>query len=74
MSELHRITFDADICGGRACLRGMRVRVKDVLELLASGASSDEILVDYPYLERGDIIASLEYAAKQVDYTVMQVA
>ncbi len=53
---------------------GMRVRVKDVLELLASGASSDEILVDYPYLERGDIIASLEYAAKQVDYTVMQVA
>lgn len=74
MSELHRITFDADICGGRACLRGMRVRVKDVLELLASGASTDEILADYPYLERGDIIASLEYAAKQVDYTVLQVA
>jgi uncharacterized protein (DUF433 family) len=74
MSELHRITFDADICGGRACLRGLRVQVKDVLELLASGASPDEILADYPYLERGDITAALEYAAKQVDYAVLQVA
>ncbi len=74
MSELHRITFDADICGGRACLRGLRVRVKDVLELLASGSSPDDILADYPYLERGDITAALEYAAKQVDYAVLQVA
>ena len=74
MSELHRITTNADQCGGRPCLRGLRVRVTDVLELLAAGASHEEILEDYPYLEKGDIVAALEYAAQQLDHTVMRVA
>lgn len=57
MSELHRITVDPAICGGRPCLRGTRVRVKDVLDLLAADVSREEILADYPYLEAGDIVA-----------------
>lgn len=74
MSELHRITVDAKQCGGRPCIRGLRVRVKDVLDLLAAGASQDEILEDYPYLEAGDIAAALEFAAKQSDHPVLRVA
>ena len=74
MSELHRITVDPDQCGGRPCLRGLRIRVKDVLDLLASGASRDEILGDYPLLEDGDITAALEYAARQNDHPVLRVA
>jgi len=62
MSELHRITISPEQCGGRPCIRGMRIRVKDILELLASGASQEEILSDYPYLEPGDITAALQYA------------
>jgi uncharacterized protein (DUF433 family) len=74
MSELHRITVNPELCGGRPCIRGMRVRVKDVLDLLASGASREEILEDYPYLEPGDITAALEYAARQSDHSVLSVA
>lgn len=64
MSELHRITINPAQCGGRPCIRGLRVRVKDILDLLAAGASHEEILEDYPYLEAGDITAALEYAAR----------
>ena len=64
MSELHRITVDPDMCGGRPRLRSLRIRVEDVLALLASGAMREEILEDYPLLEPGDIIAVLEYAAR----------
>lgn len=74
MSELHRITIDPEQCGGRPCLRGVRVRVSDILDLLAAGASHEEILNDYPYLEAGDISAALEYAARQLDHTVLPVA
>jgi uncharacterized protein (DUF433 family) len=74
MSELYRITHNPDQCGGRACIRGLRIRVKDVLELLAAGATREEILQDYPYLEAEGITAALEYAAAQVDYIVLQVA
>ena len=73
MSELHRITIDPEQCGGRPCLRGLRIRVTDVLDLLAAGASRDEILEDYPYLEDGDITAALEYAARQTDHPVLLV-
>ena len=66
-----RITFNPNQCGGRPCIRGMRIRVKDVLEMLAAGAPHDEILADYPYLEREDISACLEYAAAQVDHAVL---
>lgn len=74
MSQLQRITHDPEQCGGRPCIRGMRIRVKDVLELLASGATEAEILDSYPYLERADIQAALEYAARQVDHAVLSLA
>ena len=74
MTELIRITVDPQICGGRPCIRNMRIRVKDILNLLASGASTEEILEDYPYLEAGDIRASLEYAAHQMDHPILSVA
>jgi uncharacterized protein (DUF433 family) len=74
MSETHRITVDPKQCGGRPCLRGLRIRVKDVLDLLAAGASREEILNDFPLLEPEDITAALEYAARQTDHPVLHVA
>jgi uncharacterized protein (DUF433 family) len=74
MSEMHRITVDLNQCGGRPSLRGLRIRVKDVLDLLAAGASREEILQDYPLLEDGDITAALEYAARQNDHPVLRIA
>lgn len=71
MSQLHRITIDPESMGGRPSIRGLRVRVKDVLDLLAAGASRDEILRDYPYLEPEDITAALEYAAVQSDRPIV---
>jgi uncharacterized protein (DUF433 family) len=68
---LSRITIDAEQCGGRPCIRGMRVRVIDVLELLAAGETAEEILAEYPYLERDDITASLLYAARQLDHPIL---
>jgi uncharacterized protein (DUF433 family) len=74
MSELHRVTVDPALSGGRPCLRGLPIRVGDVLELLAAGASREEILSDYPMLETEDITAALEYAARQSDHPVLHVA
>ena len=74
MNHFDRITQDPAVCGGRPCLRGMRIRVKDGLDMLAAGASREEILADYPYLEDGDISAALEYAAQQADHVVLRVA
>lgn len=68
---LDRITFNPQQCGGHPCIRGMRIRVKDVLEMLAAGASEQEILRDYPYLQSADIRACLEYAALQVNHAVV---
>ena len=51
-------------CGGRPCIRGLRVRVKDILDMFAGGSSRDEILRDYPYLEDDDITAALEFAPR----------
>lgn len=68
---LSRITVDPEQCGGRPCIRGMRLRVLDVLELLAAGESREQILEDYPYLEAEDITASLLYAARQLDHPVL---
>jgi uncharacterized protein (DUF433 family) len=61
---LSRITIHPDICGGRPTLRGMRITVAAVLELLAGGMSPQEILDDYPYLEAEDIRACLKYASR----------
>ena len=74
MSELHRINFDPEVCAGRPCVRGLRIRVKDILELLAAGATHDEILNDYANLEAGDITAALEYAARASDHVILHVA
>lgn len=74
MSELHRITVNPNQCGGRPCIRGLRVRVTDILDMLAAGANRQDILKDYPYLEDGDITAALEYAARQTDHVVLHVA
>jgi uncharacterized protein (DUF433 family) len=74
MSELHRITIEPGKCGGRPCIRGLRIRVKDVLDLLAAGATREEILEDFPYLEPGDIDAALEFAARQSDHPILHVA
>jgi uncharacterized protein (DUF433 family) len=71
ISFLNRITFNPRQCGGRPCIRGMRIRVKDVLDMLAGGATEAEILQDFPYLEREDIRACLEYASAQVDHAVI---
>lgn len=74
MSQLHRITVDPEQCGGRPTLRNLRIRVRDVLDLLAAGADRDEILQDYPMLEAEDIAAALEFAARQSDHPVLRVA
>ena len=73
-SHLDRITTDPAVFGGRPCVRGLRVRVKDILDMLASGASRSEILEDFPYLEEEDIAAALEYAAQHVDHPVIRPA
>ena len=72
MSALERMTVDPTVCGGRPCVRGLRVRVKDVLDLLAAGATHEEILADYPYLQPEDITAVLEFAARQNDHPVLR--
>ena len=69
MSE--RITFNPKQCGGRPCIRGMRIRVQDVLSMLASGMSRKEILEDFDYLEAEDINACLEYAAAEASHPVL---
>jgi len=74
MALLDRITIDPGNCGGRPCIRGTRLRVVDVLELLAAGASHEEILADYAFLEVADIQAALLYAARQADHAVLTAA
>jgi len=71
---LSRITIEPGKCGGKPCIRGKRIRVTDVLELLAAGASFEEILRDYAFLEREDILAAITYAAQQTDHVVLKSA
>ena len=74
-STIHpRITIEPGKCGGKPCIRGMRIRVCDILELLANAASIEEILADYPCLERDDILAAIAYAAQQTNHVVVEVA
>jgi uncharacterized protein (DUF433 family) len=68
---LDRITVNPAQCGGRPCIRGMRIRVIDVLDMLASELSVNQILEDYPDLEADDIIAVLQYARRRVDHPVL---
>jgi uncharacterized protein (DUF433 family) len=64
MNLLERITIEPAKCGGRPCIRGFRLRVSDILDLIAAGAGREEILADYPFLENEDVTAALTYAAK----------
>ena len=74
MSYLDRITFNPKQCGGRPCIRGMRIRVVDVLDLLGAGVPEKEILEDYPDLEAEDIRACLQYASAQANHAILQPA
>ena len=75
MSELlKRITIRPEQCHGQPCIRGMRIRVIDVLEMLAGGMTHPEILADYPYLEEDDIRASLAYAAQEMNHPIVTAA
>ena len=71
---MDRITVDPEKCGGRPCIRGLRVRVKDVLDMLAGGATRAEIMRDYPYLEDEDITAALEFASRATDHPILSAA
>ena len=71
---MERITINPEQCGGRPCIRGMRIRVKDVLDMLAGGATAEEILADYPDLEAEDIRACLAYASRYLDHSVLVAA
>ncbi len=71
MNLSDRISVNPRQCGGRPCIRGMRIRVKDVLDMLAGGASEAEILADFPDLEQADIRAAVEYASATVDHPVL---
>jgi uncharacterized protein (DUF433 family) len=68
---LDRITINPEQCGGRPCIRGMRIRVIDVLDLYAAGLSSEEILAEMPDLEVEDLQAALQYAARRLDHPVL---
>jgi len=75
MSDLlNRITINPKQCGGRPCIRGMRIRVIDVLDLFAAGLSADEILEEMPDLEMEDLKAALMYAARKIDHPMLPVA
>jgi uncharacterized protein (DUF433 family) len=71
---LKRITIIPGLMGGRPTIRGMRFKVSDVLGYLSAGMTEAEILEDFPYLEKEDIIACLEYASKKLDHTVILVS
>jgi uncharacterized protein (DUF433 family) len=72
---MERITFNADQCGGKPCIRGMRIRVSDVLELLATGISIEEIISEeLPDLEYEDVVACLNYAVAKLNHPVIKAA
>lgn len=66
-----RITVDPSQCGGRPCVRGMRIRVTDVLDLLAAGLTQEQVLGELPDLEAEDIAACLRYASRRIDHSVL---
>ena len=72
MAELmDRITVDPGQCGGRPCIRGMRIRVSDVLDLLANGLSAEEVVDEMPDLEVEDVYAALRFASRRLDHPVV---
>jgi uncharacterized protein (DUF433 family) len=73
MSLLERITVNPKQCGGRPCIRGMRIRVSDVLDLFANGLSAEKILEELPDLEADDVKACMVYARRRIDHPVLAV-
>lgn len=71
---MERITIDPEQCGGRPCIRGMRIRVIDILDLFAAGLSPEEILAEMPDLENEDLVAALNYAARKLDHPMIPLA
>ena len=69
-----RITVNPEQCGGRPCIRGMRIRVVDVLDILASGLSFTEVLQELPDLEMADILAVLKFVARRFDHPILVAA
>ena len=67
----NRITTDPKQCGGRPCIRGMRIRVTDILDLLASGLNQEQIIEELPDLEKEDIEAALKYVSNRFDHPVL---
>ena len=68
---IKRITINAEQCGGRPCIRGMRIRVIDILDLLAAALSHEQILAELPDLEPDDPADALQYAARRLDHPVL---
>ncbi|MBD0370530.1 MAG: DUF433 domain-containing protein [Pyrinomonadaceae bacterium] len=68
---MDRITINPEQCGGRPCIRGMRIRVVDVLDLFAAGLSAEQILEEMPDLEAEDLQAALKYAAHRLDHPML---
>lgn len=68
---MERITVNPDQCGGRPCVRGMRIRVSDVLDLLAAGLTADEVVEELPDLERADIAACLRFASRRLAHPTL---
>jgi uncharacterized protein (DUF433 family) len=73
-TSLSRISTNKELCGGKPCIRGMRIRVSDVLDLLANGLSLEQVLEEFPELEAVDIKAVLVYASAKVNHTVIHAA
>jgi len=68
MLEFDRITFDPNVMGGKTCIRGMRVTISLIMNLVANGMSSEEIIEAYPYLEQKDIRQALQYSVSSQDH------
>jgi uncharacterized protein (DUF433 family) len=73
MTQLDRITQQADVMGGKPCIRGMRVTVGMVVGQISAGRSVDEVLAEFPYLEREDVMQALRYAAWRVEEREVQI-
>jgi uncharacterized protein (DUF433 family) len=71
MNLMDRITVNPKQCGGRPCIRGMRIRVTDVLDLLASGLTPEQVLEELPDLEPEDVEACLRFASRRLDHPVV---
>lgn len=74
IADMDRITIDPEQCGGRPCIRGMRIRVIDVLDLLGNGLSPQQVLAELPDLEPEDIQACLQYASRKLNHPVLVAA